>query len=354
MPSGVGASRRAARIVLATIVAAVGLGIAAPTARAQEAPPGEIDIVKQVDAGSAAAFFNVSGPGDFNTSVTTPTATPGVPARSVLTSLELGTYTITENGTDGPYQLTDIECTGGDPVVNLGGQQVTITLSDEGDTAVTCTFSNTLAGAAIIGRKVVIGDTSTWTRPAQFHIICDFGEGGSIDNDIEPPIGPGGPGTYIIGQGGIPPGDCTISEIDTGSDAHVSVSMVMTNHGVPIATGTTSLSFTSHVGDDLVLTVTNLFPFGAPSERPEQGTTTVPGSTTSAPTTTIATTTTVPGGGETTTVAPTTTPSTTSAPAATEAPLPTTGSPTGGLIVAALVAMIAGLTLVSRTRRWVD
>ncbi len=90
--------------------------------------------------------------------------------------------------------------------------------------------------AAILGQKIVTGDTSTWTRPAQFHITCPALQ---LDIDIEPPVGPGGPGTYIIGQGSIPPATCTISEIDTGTDSTVQVSMVMTNHGVPIASGTT-------------------------------------------------------------------------------------------------------------------
>ena len=71
--------------------------------------------------------------------------------------------------------------------------------------------------AAIQGIKLVTGDTSSWIRPAQFHITCS-GPDFELDIDIEPPVGPGGPGTYIIGQGSIPPGTCTISETDTGSD----------------------------------------------------------------------------------------------------------------------------------------
>ncbi len=129
--------------------------------------------------------------------------------------------------------------------------------------------------------------------------------------------------------------------------------MVMTNHGVPIATGTTSLTFTSEVGDDLVLTVTNAFP---PIDHPfpsDQGggttTTTIAGGST---TTTVAptTTTTVPNGGATTSGGGTTS----SAPTTAPSELPTTGSPTGGLVVAGLLAMLGGLVLVARTRRFVD
>ena len=141
-----------------------------------------------------------------------------------------------------------------------GGQQMQVQGNsvqvDVADTVIACTFTNTVTRAAILGLKIVTGDTSTWTRPAQFHITCPELE---LDIDIEPPVGPGGPGTYTIGQGSIPPATCTISEIDTGSDSNVQVSMVIANHGVPIASGATAVTFTSHAGDDLVFTVRNTF-----------------------------------------------------------------------------------------------
>ncbi len=203
---------------------------------------------------------------------------------------------------------------------------------DVADTVIACTFTNTVTRAAILGLKIVTGDTSSWTRPAQFHITCPALQ---LDIDIEPPVGPGGPGTYIIGQGSIPPATCTISEIDTGSDNTVQVSMVVANHGVPIASGATAVTFTSHAGDDLVLTVRNTF-FGlVRPELPEQATTTTTVAGGSTTTTTVASTTTTVVVVQTLPVIPET-PPTTAAPssAPTTAPsLPTTGSPTWGLLV---------------------
>ena len=130
--------------------------------------------------------------------------------------------------------------------------------------------------------------------------------------------------------------------------------MVVANHGVQIASGTTAVTFTSHAGDDLVLTVRNNFPTVVRPELPEQATTTVAGGSTT--TTTVASTTTTVVVVQTLPVIPET-PPTTAAPssAPTTAPsLPTTGSPTGGLVVGALLAMLAGVALVARTRRFVD
>ncbi len=168
-----------------------------------------------------------------------------------------------ENG-QSVWELTDIDCGGVGFTRNGNSIELTVT-----DAVITCTFTDEVTRAEIQGIKTVVGDTSSWVRPAQFHITCPDIQ---LDIDIEPPVGPGGPGTYIIGQGSIPPATCTISEIDTGSDGSVFVTMTMTNHGVPIAFGSTSLTFTSHAGDDLVLSVTNVFP--APdtgSARPRPG-----------------------------------------------------------------------------------
>jgi len=353
MPSGVGARGRAARGLLAALLAVVGLLVFAAPAHAQAAPSGGIQVNKVEIGGTADATFAVTGPDDFTADLTAHvvaenTVTPAIPA---LTALDPGTYVITETAPIDPnsgqsvWELTDVECDGGQPEVNLGAGIVSITVSDA---LVTCTFTDTVTRASILALKTVIGDTSTWTRPAQFHITCPSLE---LDIDIEPPVGPGGPGTYKIGQGSIPPATCTISEIDTGSDGPVAVTMIMTNHGSVIATGGKALTFTSHAGDDLVLSVINRFPPIQRPEPPEQATTSTTGTTTTTiATTTTVTTSTTSSGGATTTVAP----PTTSAPATTQAPLPTTGSPTGGLIVAALVAMIAGLTLVARTRRLLE
>jgi LPXTG-motif cell wall-anchored protein len=360
MPSGVGARVRAVRVAFGAAFAVASLFVLAAPARAQAAPGGSLTIVKQVDQGAVTAFFTVTGDPDvFNPSVS---ASAGAPGSTTLTDLPLISYIVHEDGTDGPFHLADITCTDPDADIDVQGQQAIITLTVEAPD-VTCTFTNTLAGATILGQKIVTGDTSSWVRPAQFHITCPALQ---LDNDIEPPVGPGGPGTYIIGQGAIPPATCTISETDTGSDGPVSVTMVMSNHGVPIVISGSSLTFTSHVGDDLVLTVHNQFPEIARPEVPEipgQGgtTTTVGGSTTTSATTTIATTTTttatttattVPNGG-----ASTSTPSggsPTAAPTTAPTELPTTGSPTGGLIVGGLLALLAGLALVARTRRFVD
>ena len=152
------------------------------------------------------------------------------------------------------------------------------------------------------------------------------------------------------------------------------VASFVTNHGILIAAGANAVTFTSAAGDELVVTFSNQFPpIGAgeptqPRERPEQGsgattTTATGGSTTT--TTTVpggGTTTTVPGGGATTT--PTTAPgggaTTTASAPATAAPttapqeLPTTGDSAGTLIAAALGIMVLGLTLIARTRRFLD
>ncbi len=153
----------------------------------------------------------------------------------------------------------------------MGFGIVQVTVDDE---LITCTFTNELTRATILGLKIVTGNTLSWTRPAQFHITCpEF----QLDIDIEPPVGPGGPGTYTIGQGSLPPATCTISETDTGSDAPVIVSSFVTNHGILIAAGSNAVTFTSAAGDDLVVTFSNQFPpIGAgeptqPRERPEHG-----------------------------------------------------------------------------------
>jgi LPXTG cell wall anchor motif len=353
--------RRVARTVTATLVVFFGLVITSARAGAQAAPTGGIDILKVEIGGVVPATFEVTGPGITGIATLTAnvvaedTPTPALPALPPLTP---GTYVITEtapadeNG-QSVWELTGIDC-GGAPLTR-NGNSITITVADE---IITCTFTDEVTRAAIQGIKTVVGDTSSWIRPAQFHITCPDIQ---LDIDIEPPVGPGGPGTYIIGQGSIPPATCTISEIDTGSDASVSVTMVVTNHGVPIASGGSSVTFTSNVGDDLVLQVTNGFPTRrAGPEQPGQdpgATTTVAGGSTTT-TTGGATTTTLPGGGATTTSGGATTTSgggaATSSPATTAPQLPVTGTPTAGLIVFALVALIGGITLVARTRRLVD
>jgi hypothetical protein len=324
-------------------------------------PTGGINIDKVEIGGITPATFEVTGPGIVGTAALTAnvlaqnTPTPALPALPPLTP---GVYVITEtapadeNG-QSVWELTNIDCGGTGFVRNGNSIELTVT-----DAVITCTFTDEVTRAEIQGIKTVVGDTSSWVRPAQFHITCPDIQ---LDIDIEPPVGPGGPGTYIIGQGSIPPATCTISEIDTGSDGSVFVTMTMTNHGVPIAFGSTSLTFTSHAGDDLVLSVTNVFSRAPTPDEPGQdpGTTTTiaGGSTTTTTATTTATTvpgggaTTVPGGGATTTGggAPTS-----SAPTTTAPQLPVTGSLAGGLIVFALVAMIGGFFLVARTRRPVE
>jgi hypothetical protein len=354
MPSGVGAPRRAARAFAAITLGVAGLAILAVPAEAQQEPTGGIEIVKVEIGGVAPATFEVTGPG-----LTVPailqadvvaqnTPTPALPALPPLTP---GTYVITETAPVDPsgqsvWELTSVDCGGVPFTRNENSIQIDVV-----DEMITCTFTDEVTRAAILGLKLVTGDTSSWVRPAQFHITCS-GPDFELDIDIEPPVGPGGPGTYVIGQGSIPPGTCTISEIDTGSDGSVFVTMVMTNRGVPIAFGNTSLTFTSHAGDDLVLSVTNVFSRGPrpdqPSPDPGATTTIAGGSTTTTTAATTTTATTVPDGGATTTSggAPTS-----SAPTTTAPQLPVTGSLAGGLIVFALVAMIGGFFLVARTRR---
>ncbi len=166
MPSGVGARPRAACVLFATALSFVGVTVVAPAAQAQAAPEGSITIVKQVNQGTATAFFTVTGDPDvFNPSVS---ASAGDPGSTTLTELALGSYVVHEDGTDGAFQLTDITCTDPSADIEVEGQQALITLTAEAP-AVTCTFTNTLAGATILGQKVVTGDTSSWVRPAQFH-----------------------------------------------------------------------------------------------------------------------------------------------------------------------------------------
>lgn len=369
MLSGVGAARRRAARAFAGITLIVS-GLAALTgpAGAQAAPTGGINVEKVEIGGVAPATFEVTGPGIIGTATLTAnvvaenTSTPALPALPPLTP---GVYVITEtapvdeNG-QSVWELTDVDCGEGVEFLRTGNSiQVTVA-----DGAITCTFTDEVTRAAIQGIKTVVGDTSPWIRPARFHITCPNIQ---LDTDIEPPVGPGGPGTYSISilQGSIPPAACTISEIDTGTDVSVTVTMVVTNHGVPIASGMSSVTFTANAGDDLVLHVSNAFPTRRPGpDQPGQdpgATTTIAGgstTTTTAGTTTTATTvpgggtTTVPGGGGTT--VPSGGAAATPAPATTPPELPVTGSLAGGLIVFALVAMIGGLTLVARTRRLVD
>ena len=260
MPSGVGAHLTLVRAVISVVIVAACVSVFATQASAQAAPPTGGIAIDKIEIGDIApATFEVTGPGITGTTtlqanvLAENTPTPALPALPPLTP---GTYTITEtapadeNG-QSVWELTSVVCGGQQMQVQGNSVQV-----DVADTVIACTFTNTVTRAAILGLKIVTGDTSTWTRPAQFHITCPELE---LDIDIEPPVGPGGPGTYTIGQGSIPPATCTISEIDTGSDSNVQVSMVIANHGVPIASGTTAVTFTSHAGDDLVFTVRNTF-----------------------------------------------------------------------------------------------
>ncbi len=364
MPSGVGAPRRrAARAVAGITLIVSGLAALTVPAGAQAAPTGGIDILKVEIGGVTPATFEVTGPGIAGTATLTATVvaegTP-TPALPDLPPLIPGDYVITEtapadeNG-QSVWELTDIDC-GGAPFTR-NGNSIVLTVADE---VIACTFTDRVTRAAILGQKIVTGNTSSWIRPARFHITCPDIQ---LDIDIEPPVGPGGPGTYIIGQGSIPPATCTISEIDTGSDGSVFVTMEVTNHGLLIASGGTSVTFTSHAGDDLVLRVTNLFLAGVPGQRSQEpGTTTTVagGSTTTTTAATTTTATTVPGSGATTTTGGAATTTSGGGAAATPAPpttapqLPITGTPTAGLIVFALVALIGGLTLVARSRRLVD
>ena len=336
MPSGVGAPRRRAARAVAGITLIV-LGLAAPTlpAGAQAEPSGGIIIEKVEIGGIAPATFDVTGPGITGTrnlvanveAVGTPT--PAVPALPPLTP---GVYVITEtapadeNG-QSVWELTNIDCGGAGFVRNGNSIELTVT-----DAVITCTFTNTVTRGSILGLKIATGGTSSWVRPAQFHITCS-GPNFELDIDIEPPVGPGGPGTYVIGQGSLPPGTCTISETDTGSDFPPTVTMVVTNHGLPIAVGNLSVTFTAHAGDDLVLRVTNAFlASGPPAQEPGTTTTIAGGTTTTTATTTTTTATTVPGGGTTTvpgggaTTVPGGGAGATQAPATTTPQLPVTGS----------------------------
>jgi LPXTG-motif cell wall-anchored protein len=357
-------------VLIAAGLIAVTVVILAPPAHAQAAPT--LTIQKVAIGASTTATFQVTGP--TGTATLTADAVDGGPpavAGPPLTSLLPGaSYLVEEIEPQEGLSLFDttFECTTLDGTVVQSGQghQVIVQLTED----ITCTFTNTVTRAGILGLKVVTGDTSTWTRPAQFHITCPELQ---LDIDIEPAVGPGGPGTYTIGQGSIPPATCTISETDTGSDAPVIVSSFVTNHGTLIAAGGNAVTFTSAAGDDLVVQFSNQFPpIGSgvptqPRERPEQGTggttttTTIAGGSTTTTTTTTATTTTVPGGGTTTTVlgGATTTSSgggqaPTSTPTTAPQELPTTGDSAGTLIAAALGIMVVGLTLMARTRRFLD
>jgi LPXTG-motif cell wall-anchored protein len=96
-------------------------------------------------------------------------------------------------------------------------------------------------------------------------------------------------------------------------------------------------------------------PGGATTTTPGGGTTTTTIAGGSTTTTAVASTTTTLVVVQTLPVIPETPPTTAPSSGSTTAPeLPTTGSPTGGLLVAALVAMLAGVALVARTRRFVD
>ncbi len=354
MPSGVGAPLRAARIVIAASLAAASIAILATPAHAQAAPPTGGIVINKIEIGDTApATFEVTGPGIAGTAtllanvVAENTPTPALPALPPLTP---GTYTITEtapvdeNG-QSVWELTSVVCDGEDMPVQGNSVQVVVA-----DAVIPCTFTDTVTRSEILGLKVVSGDTSTWIRPAIIHISCPAFQ---LEQDI--PVGPGGPGTYTLGQGSIPPATCTLSEPDTGSNGFVQVSMIVTDHGIPVATGTTSVTFTSVAGGDLVIRVTNAFALPERPEQPVPTSTTVAGgsttTTTIASTTTTTTATTVPSGGSTTTPGggqPT------SAPTSTPSELPTTGGSPGPLIAAALAVMILGLALVARTRRFAD
>ena len=352
MPSGVGARVRAARIVLgATLLAIGGLVVFTTPAHAQAAPPGGLSILKLANGGNTTASFEVSGPGIVGTTTLTANAVDGVPtlAGTPLTNLALGTYTITEVQPDqsSAFQFTQALCSNATSFTTRT-IQVTLTIVNP---VLTCTFVNTVTKATISGTKEAAGDTSAWTRPVLLHLSCP-----SLALEVDlGPVGPGGPGNYPIpfGFSVLQPSTCTLTETDTGGNS-ASVSMEVRNHGVVIATGTTSVTFSAGAGDDLVVHVRNVFANSSgggttpPASTPTTAATTTTASTatTASTTTAVVTTTASPGGGGATT--------TVAAASSTPSDLPTTGSPAGGLLVAALVAMLAGLALVARTRRFVE
>ena len=146
-----------------------------PRAGAQAAPTGGITIDKIEIGGTTPATFAVTGPGITGTAtlqanvLAENTPTPALPPLPPLTP---GTYTITEtapadeNG-QSVWELTSVVC--GGEQMQIQGNSVQVVVAD---TVIACTFTNTVTRAAILGLKIVTGDTSTWTRPAQFHITC--------------------------------------------------------------------------------------------------------------------------------------------------------------------------------------
>ena len=292
MPYGVGAPRRRATRAIAGITLIVS-GLAALTvpAGAQAAPTGTINIVKQVEGGAdVTAFFTVIGDPDvFNVQATT---VGGQGAAPPIAGLPLGSYVVREDGTDGPFQLTSIECDDPDADIDVQGQQAIITLTAQAPN-VTCTFTNTLAGAAILAQKVVSGNTTSLDAPGAVPHQLPRAPARARHRAAGRPWRSG----HLHDRAGLhPPGN-----VHDQRDRHRQ-RRARVRHDADdqpwraIASGSTSLTFTANVGDDLVLRVTNLFLAdvpGQPGQDPPGATTTIAGgstTTTTAATTTTATT----------------------------------------------------------------
>jgi hypothetical protein len=222
-------------------------------------------------------------------------------------------------------------------------------------TAASAASAQTGPTGGVQGAKIVTGDTAGWTRDIVINLSCPAA---GVDRDFHVP--PDLPGNYQLGVTDLAtPSSCTVEETDRGTDGLVSTTTIVVRSGVAIASGETSADFVVGVGDHVGFIVTNDFGFTpgiAPPEQPATTATTAPsgGSTT---TTVASTTTTAPPVVPTLPAVPETPPSTappTTAATTTVPGLPTTGRDTEPLVVAALVAMIAGLTLVARARRFVD
>lgn len=231
-------------------------------------------------------------------------------------------------------------------------------------TAASAASAQTGPTSGVQGAKTVTGNTSGWTRDIVINLSCPAAD---VDRDFHVP--PGLPGNYQLGVTTVAtPSSCTVEETDRGTDGPVTTSTIVVRSGSLIASGETSADFTVGAGDQVAFVVTNDFgttPGVPPPERPPSTATTPTtapsgGSTTTstvpATTTTVPATTTAPPTASTSPAVPDTLPATPPPTAATTTVpgLPTTGRDTEPLLVAALVAMIAGLTLVARTRRFLD
>ncbi|MEZ5581840.1 MAG: choice-of-anchor Q domain-containing protein [Candidatus Competibacteraceae bacterium] len=156
---------------------------------AYESVADTLTITKQTLPDGSAQTFTFSGAvsGDIGDDV------------SLSEALPAGQYTVSETVPAG-WDLTEVNCDGGNPTVDLNAASVVVTLNGDGDT-ITCTFTNTQRGRIDI-RKQTLPEGA----PGSFDFSGDLGTFSLQDEGNETFLDLPAGTTYMITEADPPPG----------------------------------------------------------------------------------------------------------------------------------------------------